>query len=124
MEVFIPIVFFIFLGAVILVPIWLRERTRLSGHRLVQQALERGQALDPGLVRELTGNQPRQPPPDRARRTLGWGIVLLALGGGLGAAGFMGEVDGMYVPAIILGALGFGFALLSVIDYNSKKKEG
>lgn len=33
-DVFVPFVFFGFLGAVILVPIWLKERTKQSAHVL------------------------------------------------------------------------------------------
>ncbi len=123
-EVFIPTVFFLFLGAVILGPIWLRERTRQSGHRLVQQALERGQSVDPALVRELTGGKTPQAQPERARKTLGNGVILLALAVGFAAGGLFGDSNGMYVPATILGALGAAFILLAMVDYADKKKEG
>jgi hypothetical protein len=122
-EVIVPTVFFLFLGAVILGPIWLRERTRQSGHKLVQQALERGQNVDPALVRELTGGKTPQAQPERARKTLGNGVILLALAMGLGAGGYFGDND-MYVPATILGALGAAFILLALVDYAEKKKEG
>ena len=53
-ETFVPFVFFGFLAAVILVPIWLRERTKQSAHHLISQALEKGQPLDPAIMRDLT----------------------------------------------------------------------
>ncbi len=131
---FVPIVFFAFLAAIILVPIWLRERTKQSAHNLISQALEKGQPLDPALMRELTqataagakGNAP-----DRARRSLGSGVVLLALAGGFVAAGFAiggmpgagDALNGMMVPAAILGALGLGFIVLAVVDYSAQKKD-
>lgn len=130
-DVFVPFVFFGFLAAVILVPIWLRERTKQSAHQLLSQALEKGQTLDPALIRQLTdaagGKQQQQ---DKARRSLGSGIVLIALAGGFAAAGLvMNGFDpsgyaqnGMMVPAAILGALGVGFLLLSIVDYATKKK--
>ncbi len=123
-EVFVPTVFFLFLGAVILGPIWLRERTRQSGHRLVQRARERGQSVDPALVRELTGGKTPQAQPERARKTLGNGVILLALAIGFAAGGLFGDSNGMYVPATILGALGAAFILLAMVDYAEKKKEG
>lgn len=130
MEVLIPIVFFGFLGAVILVPIWLRERTKQSAHNLISQALEKGQQLDPAILRQLTEGSTKQQP-DRPRRTLGSAIVLLALAGGFaGAAMVMNGFDpsgyaqdGMLVPAIILGALGTAFLLLAIVDYATKKRD-
>ncbi|MBL8538719.1 MAG: hypothetical protein JNM59_15045 [Hyphomonadaceae bacterium] len=130
MEVLVPIAFFAFLGAVIVGPIWLRERTRQSAHRLVQDALEKGQPLDPAIVKQLTDGRERAKP-DRARNTLGSGVVLLALAGGFAGASFlMGGFDpsghaerGMLVPAIILGALGVAFLVLAIVDYSTKKKE-
>lgn len=127
-EVIVPTMFFLFLGAVILTPIWLRERSRQSGHKLIQQALERGQALDPALVRELTDGQRRQAQPDRARRTLGNGVVLMALACGFTAGAFLtgnsdGVERGLLIPAVILGALGAAFIVLAIVDYSAKKKD-
>lgn len=121
-------VFFGFLAAIILVPIYLKERTRQSAHRLISQALEKGQTLDPALMRQLTEGQREQA--DRPRRTLGSGVVLLALSGGFVAAAFVMDGfdpsgmahNGMLVPAVILGALGIAFVMLASIDYMTKKK--
>ena len=129
MEVLIPIAFFAFLGAVIVGPIWLRERTKQSAHNLYSQALEKGQPLDPALMRQLTEGMRQEG--DKARKTLGSGVVLLALSGGFVAASFLaGGFDpsghaerGMLIPAIILGSLGAAFILLAIIDYSTKKKE-
>ncbi len=68
---------------------------------------------------------------DRPRRTLGSGVVLLALAGGFIGASFMSNGfdpsgfagDGMMTAAIILGALGVAFILLAIVDYASKKKD-
>jgi hypothetical protein len=123
-------VFFAFLAAIILVPIWLRERTKQSAHQLISQALEKGQQLDPVLMRQITEGSTK-PPQDRARRTLGSGVVLLALAIGFGVAGYViGQstgaqeaFGGMMVPAAILGALGVAFILLAIIDYAAKKRD-
>ena len=132
MEALIPIVFFVFLGAVILGPIWLREKTRQSAHQLIADALEKGQPVDPALVRELTqAGKPTKPPQDSARRTLGSAVVLLALAGGFVAAAYLtGGFDptghaerGMLIPAVILGALGAAFLVLALVDYSTKKKD-
>jgi len=128
-DIIVPLVFFGFLAAIILVPIYLRERTKQSAHALISQALEKGQTLDPQLLKQLTdGGRPQQ---DKARRSLGSGIVLLALAGGFaGAAFWVGEISGapeafggMMVPAVLLGALGVAFILLAMVDYATKRKE-
>lgn len=129
-AVLVPLTFFGFLGAVILVPIWLKERTKQSAHQLISQALEKGQTLDPALMSKLTESVQRQAPGDRARRTLGSGVVLVALAAGfVGASYLSGDFDpsgyagsGMVTAAIILGALGAAFILLAIVDYASKKK--
>lgn len=123
-EVFVPFIFFAFLAAVILIPIWLKERTRQSAHQLLAQALEKGQTLDPALLRQLT--EGRAPQQDRPRRTLGSGVVLMALAGGFVAASFMsGDFTGggMMTAAVILGALGAAFILLAIVDYSTKKRD-
>lgn len=127
-EIFVPFVFFGFLAAVILVPIWLKERTKQSAHQLISQALEKGQTLDPAILRQITEGAGKAPK-DRARSSLGSGVVLLALAGGFAVAGyFVGgyaeeAFNGMMVPAAILGALGVGFILLAIVDYATKKKD-
>jgi hypothetical protein len=127
-DVFVPFVFFGFLGAIILVPIWLKERTKRSAHALISQALEKGQQLDPVLMRQLTEGSTK-PPKDRARSTLGNGVVLIALAigftiGAFAMDDFTGTVEaGMMVPAAILGVLGIAFILLAAVDYAGKKKE-
>ncbi len=128
-DILIPFVFFGFLAAIILVPIYLRERTKQSAHALISQALEKGQTLDPQILKQLT--EGGKPPQDKARRSLGSGIVLLALAGGfVGAAFVMDGFDpsgyahnGMLVPAVILGALGTAFILLAIVDYATRKKD-
>lgn len=128
-EILVPIVFFAFLTAIILVPTWLRERTKQSAHKLISQAIERGQTLDPALLERLTDTPQKQV--DRPRRTLGSGVVLIALAIGLAAASFVSNgfdfggasADGMILGATILGALGFGFLILAIVDYAGNRKK-
>jgi Domain of unknown function (DUF6249) len=132
MEILVPIAFFLFLGAVILVPIWLRERTKLSAQQLVSQALEKGQPIDPEVMKQLMNtNVAKAQQQDRPRRTLGSAVVLIALALGFaGSAYFSGDFDptghvmgGLMMPALILGALGFAFLILALVDYANKKKD-
>lgn len=127
-DIFVPFVFFGFLAAIILVPILAKERTKRSAHDLVSQALARGQSLDPSLVQQLTQNLLDEG--NRARKSLGSAIILLALAGGFIAAGFVmdgfdpgGDArHGMWIPAVILGSVGVAFLLLSIVDYASKRR--
>lgn len=121
MELWIPITFFVFLGAVILVPIWLSNRTREAGMKLMHEALARGQQLDPTLVEQILEAKTRRDAP-RWRRSLGAGVWLLALAGGLLAAGHLeGDAD-MSVAAAIFGCLGAGALVLAVIDLMTRKE--
>lgn len=127
-DIFVPFVFFGFLGAIILVPVLAKERTKRSAHDLISQALARGQALEPGLVSQLTQNMLDEG--NSARKSLGKGVVLLALAAGFVGAGFMingiesdsHAVYGMGVPAVILASVGAAFLLLAVIDFAMRKK--
>jgi hypothetical protein len=127
-EIFVPFVFFGFLAAIILVPTLAKERTKRSAHELVSNALARGQNLDPALVQQLTQNMLDEG--NRARKSLGNAVVLLALAGGFVAAGFVMnglDADGeaiyaMGIPAVILASVGAAFLLLAIIDYATKRR--
>lgn len=126
--IFIPLVFFGFLGSVIIVPILAKERTKRSAHDLISRAMERGQPLDPTLVSQLTQNMLEEG--NRARKSLGNGVILLALalgfiGMGFVADGWGGDGDvhrGMAIPAVLLGSVGLAFIGLAIVDYATKKR--
>lgn len=110
--------------AVVALPMWFRERTKQSAHKLISDAIAKGQTLDPAVMEKLTADiTSRQNSP---RRTLGSAVVMLALGGAFAAASFMngdGWDDGFSrFPAFILIALGLAFLVLAIVDYGSKKK--
>jgi hypothetical protein len=125
-EIFVPFIFFAFLAAVILVPVLAKERTKRSAHDLISQAMARGQALDPALVSQLTANMLEEG--NRARKSLGNGVILLALAVGFVGAGYVGsgfDADAMHgfaIPAVILGSVGLAFVLLAIVDYSTKKR--
>lgn len=125
-EILIPLSFFAFLAAVIITPIMMKERTKRSAHDLVAKAIERGQTLDPDLVAQLSSNMLVEG--DRARKSLGNGVILLALTGGIVAAAAVGGDlgahgdHGVVYPAIVLGFLGAAFIALAIFDYSTKKR--
>jgi hypothetical protein len=96
---------------------------------LIAQALEKGQTLDPALMKVLTEGQKK--PRDKARSSLGSGIVLLALAGGFVGGGYaISQISGadegffgMMIPAAILGALGVAFVLLALVDFATQRKD-
>lgn len=125
-EFLIPIAFFAFLASVILVPILAKERTKRSAHELVARAIDRGQTLDAHLVDQLTQNMLQEG--DRARKSLGSGVILLALTGGIvsasalsGDLGPRGDHDMLY-PVIVLGFVGAAFIALAIFDYAAKRR--
>ena len=124
------IMFFGFLGAVILVPVLAKERTRRSAHDLISQAMARGQTLEPALIAKLSEDIMNED--NRARKSLGNGVILLALAAGFVASGYVidntwghdGDVThGMLVPAVLLGTVGAAFLLLAIFDYATKKRD-
>jgi hypothetical protein len=125
-EIFVPFIFFAFLAAVILVPTLAKERTKRSAHDLISQAMSRGQQVDPQLVSQLTQNMLDEG--NRARKSLGNGVILLALSVGFVAAGYVAsgfDTDAMHgfsIPAVILGSVGLAFILLAIVDYTTKKR--
>jgi hypothetical protein len=125
-EIFVPFTFFAFLAAVILVPVLAKERTKRSAHDLISQAMARGQPLEPELVSQLTQNMLDEG--NRARKSLGNGVILLALAAGFVGAGYVASgfdtdaMQGFGIPAVILGAVGLAFLLLAIIDYATKKR--
>jgi hypothetical protein len=129
-EDFVPFIFFAFLTAIIVLPIMAREATKRSAHQLVSQAIARGQPLDADLVQRIS--QDALFDGNRARKSLGNGVILLALAGGFIAAGYLmdsngwgwdgGAVHGMAIPAVIMGAVGLAFILLAVFDYMTKSR--
>ena len=126
-ETFVPFLFFAFLTAVIVAPIMAKEATKRSAHQLVSQAIARGQELDPDLLQRLS--QDVFYDANRARRTLGNGVILLALAGGFVLAGYVTDSwgwdghRGMLIPAIIMGAVGAAFLALAIFDYMTKKRD-
>lgn len=122
-DVLVPFIVFGFFAAVILVPVLAKERTKRSAHQLISQAVERGQQLDPQLISQLAEGIDQSSP----RKSLGKGVILLALAGAFVGVAFMNGLhdgdgrSGMLAAALIIGSIGAAYAVLAVIDYLTKK---
>jgi hypothetical protein len=97
-SVLVPLIFFSFLGAVIIVPQVLRSRDRARMYETLRTAYEKGQPVPPELIeamtrRDVRGDVVEFGPSARSDRDLRRGVVLLAVGLGLvliGAAFYVG----------------------------------
>jgi uncharacterized membrane protein YcjF (UPF0283 family) len=126
-EILIPMIIFLFLGSVVIVPIYLAHKGRIARMDLMRQALDKGQTLDPKILEQLYETERPKSRQDQPRRTLGSGVVLTFLAIGLGLAGWMTDGfspdNGMFVAAVIVGCLGLAFIILAIVDYSAKSKE-
>ncbi|MDE2357418.1 MAG: hypothetical protein KGL69_11770 [Alphaproteobacteria bacterium] len=94
--------FWIIVAAIVIVPLYLRQRDRDKMHETLRIALQTGQPLPPEMISALQQSvrTPSKPPtPERDLRT---GLVLLAVGLGLCAIGY-----------------GFWWGLMSVSDVGA-----
>lgn len=127
-DIFVPFVFFGFLTAVIVAPVISREQTKRSAHGLIAQAMARGQTLEPALINQLTQEMLEEG--NRARKSLGSGVILGFLAGGLLLAGYI--ADGydwggdahmvLMFPAIIIGTVAAGYLLLALVDFFTQPR--
>ena len=80
-------VFWTFVAAVILVPIYLRHKDRERMHETLRMAYEKGQPVPPELIEALQNNTPVRPmsTPDRDLRRA---VVLIAVGLGFAGLGY------------------------------------
>jgi hypothetical protein len=86
-SVMVPLIFFGFLAAVILVPGYLRSKDRERMHETLRIAYEKGQPVPPELIAALQSNPPPtvQTTPERDLRRA---IVLCAVGLGFCGLGY------------------------------------
>jgi len=108
------VVFWTFLAAVILVPIYLRYRDRGRLHETLRIAYEKGQPVPPELIEALQSNvAPKQEStPDRDLRQ---GLVLVAVGlgfAGLGYGLWYGLMSVSEIAAYISGGSTAGFGAI------------
>ena len=122
MEEFIPIAFFIMIGAIVIVPTWLKSKERKEMQATLRASIEKGQALPPEIVEALSKENIK--PPATATRDLRVGVILLAVSLGVALFGYMvsfAEMDAFYPiagSAAVPGMIGLAFIILSFFNKN------
>jgi hypothetical protein len=102
-ALWVPIVMFLSVGAVVALGLMFRFRARAEVQKTLRQAIERGQEMTPEFLEHL-GDPPRSPTADLRR-----GIIAMALGVGFGVFAIaLGEEDAVRP---MLGVASFPFML-------------
>ena len=97
-DILVPLGFFAFLAAIIIVPVIMRSRDRALLHETLRIAYDKGQPVAPEMiemlqrdVRERSGRLARS----SADRDLRWAVILIGLALGLVAMSFaLGMTEG------------------------------
>jgi hypothetical protein len=84
----VPTVFWIFVGAVILVPIYLKSRDRQKMYDTLRVAYEKGQPVPPEFIAALQNNAAPTAMLSTPERDLRKALILIAVGLGLCALGY------------------------------------
>jgi len=116
-DIFVPITFFLFLAAVILVPGYLRSKEKERLHDTLRLAYEKGQPVPPEMIEALQSSR-IAPQPDRDLRR---GIVLLCVAAAMVVFGTMinqiSETEGHALWPIVGGAAFPGFIGIGYIAF-------
>lgn len=119
---FVPLVFWIFVGAVVLVPIYLRSRERQTLYETVRVAFEKGQPVAPELVEAMWASAPAEAELPTAERDLRKAVILLAAGLGMCGLGWglwygLMNVDDLsaYTTGGWVGGVGAILALIGIV---------
>ncbi len=125
-EILVPLFFFGFLTAVIIVPTVLRYRDRGRLHETVRATLEKGQPLSPELLAML--QKDIRPTPSRysdLRRSIifiGIGVGLLAMGAMIGQFAGQEALYGTAAAGMIPLFIGLGFLALWFFTRGQKEE--
>lgn len=124
-TILIPISMFAMIGAIVIVPSWLKSRERRELHSTLRAAIDKGLPLPTEIIDAMTKNVKVAPTALSDMRT---GIIWLAVGLGIGAFGFVigfDESDAFHpllgigsIPAII----GLAYIVLSFFNPNKAKQ--
>lgn len=129
MEGLVPIAFFAFLGAIILVPRWFKNKERQELQATLRAAIERGQPLPPEVIDSITRDAPApRTRAARSRNDLRTGVVWLAVALGVAAFGYVLGFESIEAYhaflglACIPGFIGLALIALGLVDRFSGSK--
>ena len=122
MEELIPIALFVMIGAIVIVPTWLKSKERKEMQATLRSAIDKGQPLPTEVIDALS--KENITPPATAARDLRVGVILLAVSLGIALFGYMvsfAEMDAFYPiagSAAVPGMIGLAFIILSFFNKN------
>lgn len=124
-TILIPISMFAMIGAIVIVPSWLKSRERSEMQSTLRSAIDKGLPMPAEIIDAMTKNVKVAPTSLSDLRT---GVIWLAVGAGIAAFGFMigfEEAEAFHpiagigsIPAII----GIAYILLSFFNPNKAKQ--
>ncbi|WP_425998065.1 DUF6249 domain-containing protein [Caulobacter sp. DWR1-3-2b1] len=123
-KVWIPIIMFLVIGAICIVPVYLKSRERIEMQSTLRAAIEKGQPVPPEVIEALTRNVKIAPTSLSDLRT---GVIWLAVGIGIGLSSHFADFRGgdhdfpglgiACIPAVI----GVAYIVLSFFNPNKFK---
>jgi len=116
--VWVPIVFFVAVAAIFIVPAWFKSQERMRLHETLKASIDRGQPIPAEVIEAITSDVKvkRPPSPDRDLRV---GIIWLGVGIGLAAMGLAIGFDEPDATYPMLGLAAFpGFIGLAFIGIS------
>ena len=123
-EILIPIVLFIVIGAIVIVPVWLKSRERLEMQSTLRAAIDKGQPVPPEVIEALTRNVKLAPTSLSDMRT---GVIWTAIGIGFGAFSYFADFGdhefhspGVGIACIPI-VIGLAYIVLSFFNPNKFK---
>ena len=124
-TILIPISMFAMIGAIVIVPSWLKSRERSEMQSTLRAAIDKGLPLPAEIIDAMTKNVKVAP---TSLSDLRAGILWLAAGLGIAAFGFMigfDEADAFHPIAgiaAIPGIIGLAYIVLSFFNPNKAKQ--
>jgi hypothetical protein len=127
-EVLVPLSFFAFLAAIILVPGYLKSKDRGRMHETLRIAYEKGQPVPPELIQAIQSGDEVGKNANRSEKDLRSAVILIGLSLGLVAMSFaLGQTEGAEAQfgtlagATIPGFIGLGFLVLWYFNRDKPK---
>jgi len=123
--IWVPIIMFLVIGAIVIVPIWLKSRERIEMQSTLRAAIDKGQPVPPEVIEALTRNVKVPPTSLSDIRT---GVIWLAVGIGIGLFSYFADFADQDVDfpglgiACIPAVIGLAFIVLSFFNPNKPKR--